>query len=584
MKLTSNLRLVYLFSLFLLIFGCTDQESIHPNLLDNTFYASPKAGNISVEINLKEKVTYSLSDTVDWINCSLEQGNLIITCTENEEDTERKAEIILHADANQVGTITVIQRASLTPALGLTSFKIRADKNSSVLTQDLNGLILKDSIALPFNYTPKSLKLIPSIETNADEVMFCIGQDTIRDLNQTIDFSKNIECLLRNKTGKSKSYKIQTRSNNGIPVVYIHTVGSAPIVSKDYYVGANIRFEGLGAYPSMEAAGKMKGRGNSTWGYPKKPYRIKFNEIQELAGFPAHKDWVLLANYIDPSLIKNALAFKISSVLDMEWSNRNVSVDTYLNGEYNGNYPLCEQIEISPNRVNIAELQESDITGELVTGGYLLELDSYFDEDQKFRSSVRNLPVMIKDPELNDIQFSWIKNHFNQVEQILYSDNFLDPVNGYRKYIDTESFIKWWLVYELMINDEPKHPKSSYMSKDRNSKFKMATVWDFDWYVDWKQTDGWINKSHIWYDRLFMDPQFVSEVKEIWNKNKGALTTEINNLLAQKEKEMALSAQKNKEVWHKNDGSSNKFNMTIQEMKLFFSKRLPWMDTAINNM
>ena len=129
-----------------------------------------------------------------------------------------------------------------------------------------------------------------------------------------------------------------------------------------------------------------------------------------------------------------------------------------------------------------------------ITGGYLLELDVYFDEEQKFKTELRGLPVMVKDPELNAAQLNWIEGYFNEVERVLYGDDFASATNGYRNFIDTESFIKWWLVQELMSNWEPNHPKSTFMTKDRGGKLKMGPLWDFDWYI---VCNSQIGRAHV---------------------------------------------------------------------------------------
>jgi len=155
-------------------------------------------------------------------------------------------------------------------------------------------------------------------------------------------------------------------------------------------------------------------------------------------------------------------------------------VEVVLNGTHLGNYYLCEQIKVDKNRVNVAELKETDTEEPAISGGYLVELDTYYDEINKFRSIHKNLPVNFKEPDedvLNSQQMDWFKDYFNQVEDILYGSG----EGSYQDYIDVNSFIDWWLVYELALNGEPNHPKSSYMYKDRNEKLKAGPVWDFDW-------------------------------------------------------------------------------------------------------
>ena len=251
---------------------------------------------------------------------------------------------------------------------------------------------------------------------------------------------------------------------------------------------------------------------------------------------------------------------------------------------FRSKYRLCEQIKIDENRVNIAKLKNDDVSEDKITGGYLLEMDTHFDEEQKFKSAIRQLPVMIKDPELNDRQFDWIQSHFNTTERVIYSDDYLNAETGYRNYIDTESFIKWWLLYELMTNDEPGHPKSCYMYKDRNDKFKMGPIWDFDWYTVCGTTEGWSNSKHLWYDRLFQDSEYVSQTKSIWNRYKADLQNEIQIYLSVKEQELGLSAALNHKLWPRVNEKPDSFEVAIEKLKTHFQQRIQWMDQAINSL
>ena len=120
-------------------------------------------------------------------------------------------------------------------------------------------------------------------------------------------------------------------------------------------------------------------------------------------------------------------------------------MEVFINGEHNGNYFLCEQFKVDKNRVNVDEHDPA-----VVDGGYLFELDSYYDEAFKFKSSVRKLPYMFKDPDedITDAQFEFVQNYVNTLEAALYDDERF-AAGEYRNYMDVESFVDWWLVMEL---------------------------------------------------------------------------------------------------------------------------------------
>ena len=139
---------------------------------------------------------------------------------------------------------------------------------------------------------------------------------------------------------------------------------------------------------------------------------------------PKHKRWVLLANYLDRTLLRNHVAFHIAMLTDLEWTPRGQHVELILNGEYRGNYYLCEQIKVDENRVNIHEMESSDIEGEALTGGYLMELDNHYDEVNKFKSQIRELPYMFKEPDedvLTAEQFAYMQDYVNDFENALYN-------------------------------------------------------------------------------------------------------------------------------------------------------------------
>ncbi|MDR1971935.1 MAG: CotH kinase family protein, partial [Treponema sp.] len=125
----------------------------------------------------------------------------------------------------------------------------------------------------------------------------------------------------------------------------------------------------------------------------KKPYRLKFIEKQKLFGLTKAKSWVLLANAGDKTLIRNSIAFEMGQRFDLPFTNHYIPVELVLNGEYRGSYLLTEQIQTGKGRVDIVDDYDED---EDMADEYLVELDNYYDEEPKFRTSTVPFPVMIK--------------------------------------------------------------------------------------------------------------------------------------------------------------------------------------------
>ena len=332
---------------------------------------------------------------------------------------------------------------------------------------------------------------------------------------------------------------------------------------------------------------KAKGRGNSTWEYPKKSYTLKLEKKEEMLGLPKHKNWVLLANYLDRTLLRNDVAFQVAKCTGLDWTPSGKFAELYVNDKHLGNYYFCEQIQVGKNRVNITEMKSEDIDENSITGGYLVELDNNYDEVNKFKSSIKSLPYMFKSPDddvIKSEQFLYFQNYVNQLEAALYSDNWLET-RDYCKYIDIESFVDWWLVYEIAKNHEPNHPRSSYMHKDRNGLLKMGPVWDFD-YGGW-YGDGWWIKDAIYFDRLFQDPEFVKLVKSKWSEYKPRFD-EIPQYIYHQSVKIKKSNDTNIKMWpilYNNNGDAElSFKEAIERLSDVYAKRIEWLDVEINKL
>lgn len=380
--------------------------------------------------------------------------------------------------------------------------------------------------------------------------------------------------------GDSRAF-VQT----GLPVVFLDTPDAAPILSKEIWLeGASMMIVNPDYSIEYEGTLAVKGRGNSTWGAPKNPYSLKLDKKSTLFGLPKHKRWCLLANLYDRTLIRNAVAFEISRKTDLAWTPSGRHVELVLNGRHLGNYYLCEQIKVDENRVAITELDPDATEGEALEGGYIFELDTYYDEEYKFKSSRRNLPFQFKDPDVvNQAQFDYGVHFVNEMELSMYDyDRFM--ARDFVNYIDLGSFIDFFFVNELAGNGEIKYPKSTYMYKDKGGKMFAGPVWDFDWGSFLPEMEYKV-RNYLYYNRLFYDKEFCNMVKERWNRYKPGFLEVADFIDAQRDL-LRVSDAINSDLWEspiKMNGDENlDFDAAVARLKKAYLDKLEWLDIQIS--
>lgn len=311
-------------------------------------------------------------------------------------------------------------------------------------------------------------------------------------------------------------------SFTNLPTVFITTPNFQEITSKEEWVsGTKIVIANAGAENAVYTNSSIRGRGNSTWAQAKKPYALKLSSKRKVLGMAKHKRWVLLANYFDRSLIRNALTFELGRQTALAWTPNGEFVNLVLNGVLLGNYYLCEQIKVDKNRVNITEMSASDLGEETITGGYLLEYDVNYDEVNKFKTATKNYPVNIKEPDedvLQSEQFTHIENYINEME-VLLTGNAPDSLAGktWRDYLDDTSFADFWIVNTIAGNTEIGFPKSCYFNKERGGRIKAGPLWDFD-YETFRPGYALVRRDLLYYPELFKDTGFTALVKERWEE------------------------------------------------------------------
>lgn len=449
--------------------------------------------------------------------------------------------------------------------------------NQSAVYQDFTFNISSGEavLASPLISSPY---LVASFDSNGAGVY--IGDEEVISGETVIDFTKPVTFTVKSKI--EYTFKVEV-IYSGLPVVFIETAGGKEIPSKweDWLSGSKITIYNPDWTVDLESSTGVRGRGNSTWNYPKKPYALKLDSKAKVLGMPKHKRWVLLANWMDRTLMRNSVSFELAARSGLAYTPRGQFVELFVNGAHKGNYFLCEHIKVDENRVNIDELDDDE-----VDGGYMLELDSYYDEAFKFRSPVMDLPYMFKDPdEVNEAQFEFLKNYVCELEYALYDDNRF-AAGEYLDYIDAESFADWWIVMELTGIWEPNHPKSTYMHKDKGGKLVMGPVWDFDWETYTPKTWFSINES-LYYKRLFQDPRFVEKVKERWGMYKADYETLPEYIRAEAAR-IRNSDRMDSPMWPitqwVNGDENMSFDEAVNRMVNVYEARFDWMDAEISRL
>jgi hypothetical protein len=463
------------------------------------------------------------------------------------------------------------------PELAIGAYGIEKSKNPE-LRADVNFEIIGDTIYGSLD--PDYPELVPTFSSASQNVKINGAARGIADA--AVNFNEEVVYSLVSSKGFIKSYfvKINWNKKVTIPHIYIITEGSAAVNSKENYVQADISIDGKNIYSDYTGTTRIKGRGNSTWGYPKKPYRLKLDSKASLLGLSAEKDWVLLANYLDGTNMLNAVAMEAGRLLEIPYTNNIVPVELTLNGEYKGLYMFTEQVEAEKNRVNVGD------------GGVLIELDQNFDEPWQFKSASYNLPVMLKYPDLTSgDELVPIRSQFEQMEALIAAPDF--PDNNYLDYIDGVSVANYLIVYMLTDNEEINHPKSTYMHKTSTGKYTMGPIWDFDWAFSYEGSNRhfssysrplfWSTPSSgtLFFTRLLSDPQIKEMVRQQWTDFRGHKLTGLLNFVDEYSGSIEGARYYDYQLWKR--GGADFANETIN-LKAWLQNRASYLDTYIESL
>ncbi|MGD0578481.1 MAG: CotH kinase family protein [Bryobacteraceae bacterium] len=432
-----------------------------------------------------------------------------------------------------------------------------------------------------------------------------------------------------------------------LPVVNINTSGVG-IVDKTTNIPGTITItsaDGQTSYLPNAGDGDNTAtfhlHGNTTLFMPKLSYKVKLNTSLDLLGTMGlacpyvtrqgkaicdkSKSYILRANYDDKTFLRDWSASALANAIPigngylnspsnspspsgtsalMPWAPHSLFVELYLNGVYEGNYQLVEQVKVDSHRVNITELAETDTAPDVVTGGYLLEIDDHADEAYVFWTP-QGLPVGLQDPDSTPdpevpAQTSYISNYVDAAETALFSATFTDPTQGWRAYFDEASAVNFYIVNDVMGNvDAGAFISSTYLYKDRNNPLLyMGPIWDFDvssgnvsYEPIMDPTAPWMQTNALWYIQWFKDPAFKADVVAQWNalmKN-GMFTAWLASIQQQ-----AASLQQSQvnnfgrwpaqgiQVWP-NAEAAGSYDGEVAYLINWLNLRIAYLDSVFNN-
>lgn len=306
----------------------------------------------------------------------------------------------------------------------------------------------------------------------------------------------------------------------GIPRLLIETENHQGVLDRENYLSAQMRFYGECLADGLGISLQIRGRGNSSWTeMPKHSFRLKLNKKQSLLGMPPDRDWALIANYADKTLMKNYLSYRLAADAGMEYSPKSEFLELYMNGEYLGVYLLTEIIEVEKQRVNIPETGDS----------YLVEFDAKYNEDEQVIFSnvlAENKPFRVHSPK--DASATSLNNLLSHIEKF---EKFLQNVENVtleeiEEWIDVDAYAKHFWIQEFSKNPDANFLTSVYFTWMENDVIKMGPVWDFDVAFGGMRiynealalSENWQTRDAYWNARLFSNKAFADTVDRYWKK------------------------------------------------------------------
>ena len=457
--------------------------------------------------------------------------------------SEQKAELAFDGDVNtyystsasemqwvglDLGEPYVITRVGYTPAPGSQG----ADRMLLSLFEGANSPDFMDAMPLylisdkPANGT-----------ASTSDVSVSRGFRYVRYVGSSGSYCNIAELQFYGHAGEGDDSHFYQITN--LPTLSIHVKDNITPVNRgeDFESQSVLIYEGgtlTQEYPIL-----FRVRGNYSASHENKAFRVKFNDGKShhmMKGgrneSPAKaKKWVLINSYRDKTLMRNPVAWAMSKRAEKEWTPWSQIVDLVVNGDYRGTYTLADHVDLDKDRIDITEMSETDVDEETITGGYYVEVDNNATREPRYFWSSYGNPISIHEPDddvIQDVQFQYIQDTWNDMENTVFGPEYTDEENGLRSVLDMESFLRWFLASEFNGNTDM--ICQVFMFKERgDDHFYTGPVWDADLALENDQTTYPANERYDWtykvrqtgnwgqfVSRVLSDPTVFSQLEELW--------------------------------------------------------------------
>jgi hypothetical protein len=408
-------------------------------------------------------------------------------------------------------------------------------------------------------------------------------------------------------------------SSSNLPVFVLNTAGQdipdtekLPAQLGIIYNGPNARNNLNDPFNIYNGNIGIEIRGASTAYYDQKSYSIECRDAMSndtsvsLLSLPTGSDFSLRAPYADKSLFRDALSYQLAREMG-EYAPRTRFCELILNGKYEGMYELIELIKRDSNRLDISKLKPTDITGEELSGGYIIKVD------RELSAGFRLYPpagvaegssffqyVYPKGTNIQPEQSAYIIGYMDSFQLAVKNINFYDTLVGWRHFADESSFIDHFLMNELARNVDS-YRLSGFYHKNKNGKLKAGPQWDhnFSWrnadycseynYYGWTYDECW--DVPFWWKYLLQDTVYQTNMRCRWKELRNTVYSEKHifevidsmSLLVQEAQVRHFNRWDimGKYVWPNPAPLANNHQDEISNMKRWISQRLLWMDRNV---
>ena len=501
--------------------------------------------------------------------------------------------------------LTLYKTSSESSAYSDIDFSVEENTITIGLNLDISDTVLSSAYPV-FELDGAQCRFYPPEYSGTDDTDFSALASEYDYINEdgSINLLKEPVLYVTDAGNDTVMYNIRARYMSDIPVLHINL--DDPNISIDRYKTADATLMIDGAeYPMT-----IRGRGNTSWwNFPQKSYQIKFEDETSLLGTEPSDKFALVPTYLDNSLIRNPLSAKLAACLDnMEYNPYQTPVDIFLNGKYIGVYTFSEKIDAAMNKVNLfsdnfdvpsayiaspAETHDESVNTSadaLPETPFLLETGGDFrvphTMGKDFFTSTYTPKLFFKYPEFstaNTDEFKYIKKYIDDTGNAIYKHT------GYDNYIDTASFVDWFILMELTCNTDSAFWRSTYIYKRPGDKLMIGPVWDFDraygnFHNDNKTYKYWASAEQVydlaqnhWFSYLYESDEFMVAVKFRWDEKKDELLGTALDAIDEYGDAVRYSRSYHGAIYGNYGGDSS-----LKSLKNFVIKRYNWIDESIH--